>query len=231
MAVDFKSCFTAIVDARDEFTPKYYPLSEFEKLRDVDQARVLKVAESHFKKTHQTKIDFYGYLFDILHEEGLSKFNGVAAASMYIVHNNALQIFPQYANLPLVQQLIIMQKACKNTWKTTRNLNGYAMSMYLTLVAEKLDHVLLLPDLGPNQRGSVDSPWRSNEGSSRKREYIKVYQNYKNLRDFDTGKITLTNYPTWSLYQPSQDYRGVKRTIMSCDLWDMLTNREFGTVH
>lgn len=227
MAVDFMSCFTAIVNARDEFTPKYYPFADFEKLQKSEQARILKIAENHFKQSHQTKIEFYICLFDVLHEEGSFKYKGAAAASMHIVHNNALQVFPQYAKLPFTEQLAIMKKACKSTWKTTRNLNGYAMSMYLTLVAEKLDRIVFLPDVSPNQKGAVDSPWRTNGGNSRMREYIKIYQNWKNLRDFDTGEITLRNYPTWALYQPREEYRGVKRTVMSCDLWDMLTKREF----
>ena len=223
MAVDFKSCFDAVVDAREDFTPKHYPFTELEKLTKKERENIVNQAEKRFNRSHRTMADFYGYIFEELHEYGLSQSSGTMAAAMYVIHNNALKIFPQYAVLPLSSQIDLMKKAGKNAWKSSRTLYGYAMSMYLLIASMKLDQEVNLPDELPNHKGSIDSPWKSNDGEIHYRKYQKMYQNVKNLRDYDTGKITLPYYVVWTTYKPTECFKGINRTLQSFDLWSMLT--------
>ena len=223
MAVDFKCCFDAIVNAREDFTPKHYPFTELEKLPKEEQKKIVNHAEKRFKQSHQTMADFYGYLFEELHEYGLSQSSGVMAAAMYVIHSNALKIFPQYEVLPLPSQIELMKKAGKNAWKSSRTLYGYAMSMYLLITSMKLDQEVNLPDELSNRKGSIDSPWKSKDGEVHYRKYRKMYQSVKTLRDCDTGKITLPYYVVWTMYRPVDGFKGINRTLQSFDLWSMLT--------
>ena len=240
MAYDFRECLKALTDAKEEFNPKLYPLSRLETVAPVVKKGVtisakdiienlLRTAERKFNYSHRTKADFYGYLFDTLYESALSKSDGVEASSMYVVYQNAMNVFPLFAKLPFQERYKILVEATKKTRKfSERNLKGYAMCTYLVLVAHNLDNEVLLPDDGFHQKSSYDSPWRTPDGKDHVRLYVKAFQNFKKLQDFDTGRVKDPHYPVWTTFKLKDNYRGVNRTMLSVDIWTMLTESPDG---
>ncbi len=233
MANVFRELLKELTDAREEFNPNVYPLSQFEAVAPVVKngvaisaaeikACLLRTAENKFNYSNRTKADFYGYLFDTLYESALSKSDGIEASSMYVIYQNAMKVFPLFAELPFKERYEILIESTKKARKIERNLKGYAMCTYLVIVAHNLDNEISLPDDGFHQKSSYDSPWRTPDGENHRRLYVKVFQNFKKLRDFDTGRVKNPHYPVWTSFKPKDNYRGVNRTLLSVDIWSML---------
>ena len=226
MAKVFKECLEALINMKDEFAPNQYPLAKFENVSPEIQEEVLRKAERKFNYSHRTIVDFYGHLFEELHEAGLSEFDGTEAAAMYVVFRNAMSMFPQFAELEFKDRIMLFKEAHKRARRSERNLSGCAMNVYLVIVEENLDYEVNLQAEESAIKGSYESPWRASHINPEKiRTYVKDFQNFKKLSDYDTGKVYIKQYPVWTSYKPTKNFRGVKRTLLSYEMWSMLAER------
>lgn len=235
MARVFRECLDNLFQAKGQFEPNEYPLSKLENLTAEERegglfisahARkeaIIAAAEKKFNRTHRTMYDFYGCLFDVLRDERLSTSDGIEAASMFVIYHNTMRLYPMFKALSFPERYKVMREACKNTRKNEKNMKGYAMRMYLALVANGLDKKVYLPDEIGVQKGSYDSPWRAKSGlDPAYKLYIKVFQNYKKLADYDSSWVSDPHFPVWTKYRPKEDYHGINRTMLAVDLWCML---------
>lgn len=226
MAKVFRECLEKIISKKAEFAPSQYPLAQFENVSPEIREEVLKKAERKFNYSQRTIVDFYGYLFEELHEAGLSEFDGTEAAAMFVVYRNAMSMFPQFAELPFKERISILKEAHKKGRKSERNLMGCAMNVYLVLVENHLDYEVKLHADAFSSKGVYDSPWRVNITNPEEiRTYVKDFQNFKKLSDYDTGQVYMKKFPVWTSYKPKENFRGVKRTLLSYELWNMLAAR------
>ena len=226
MAEVFKDCLEMLISMKTEFAPNQYPLAKFESVSPEIREDVLRKAENKFNYSNRTIFDFYGYLFEVLNGAGLSEFDGTEAAAMYVVYRNAMSMFPQFAELPFKERISLLRKAHRRSRRSERNLNGCAMNVYLVIVESNLDCRVNLQAEEFKAKGSYESPWRvSKVNPEQVRSYVKDFQNFKNLSDYDTGQIYVKKYPVWTSYKPTERFKGVKRNLLSFELWNMLATR------
>lgn len=226
MAKVFSECLKGLISAKEEFAPTQYPLLAFENVAPKVQEALLKKAENKFNYSHRTIVDFYGYLFDTLHEAKLSDCDGVQASAMYVIYYNAMQTFPKFAELPFNERCSLMKVVCRKAKRDERNLKGYAMKFYFALVAKELDNVLDIQQDGRPMKGFISKCVGNEENPKYYKRYKKVYQNFKSLRDFDTGRVYVRNFPVWTSYQPVDDSYVVPKVMVSSDIWELLTKVE-----
>lgn len=224
MALDFKECLAELTSTKSQLPTELYLLKDFDKLDKVAQNGILKNAENKFNYSQRTIKDFYGYLFQLMYEAGVSKVDGTEAAAMYVVYKNTIKVFPQFKELTLENQMRLLKEAHKKARKSERNLDGCAMNVYLVLVEHNLDIRVMFKDETGSQKENADSPWRATAGEETKwREYTKKFQNFKKLMDYDTGETARRHFPVWTSYIPNTNYRGVKRSFQAVDIWKLLS--------
>ena len=226
MAKVLKECLEELISMKTEFAPNQYPLAQFESVSPEIREDVLRKAEKKFNYSHRSMFDFYGHLFEELNEAGLSEFDGTEAAAMYVVYRNAMSMFPQFAELAFKERISLFRKAHRRSRRGERNLYGCAMNVYLVIVEANLDCNVNLQAEEFNAKGSYESPWRvSRANPEQVRSYVKDFQNFKKLSDYDTGRVYVKNYPVWTSYKPTERFKGVKRNLLSFEMWSMLAAR------